>query len=67
VISVRDSADFSVKEEFVSECRSLGNDLYRDGNIQGAIVEYERGLSIWNWIESQLSDWKKHVTNLMIL
>ncbi len=45
----------------MNDCRARGNDFFRAENYISAIVEYDRALSVWDWVESVLSDWKRQV------
>lgn len=61
MLQIRRLTDFTAKLEFCDACRQKGNDRFGEGDYTAAIVEYERALSVWNWVESSLPDWKKNV------
>jgi len=60
-MEVRKSEDFQKKLTFSIECKEEGNRLVHLLEYDLAVIEYERALSIWKWIESRIVDWKRQV------
>ena len=44
--------------DFARECKKVGNDFYKESNYDGAINQYERCLSLFDWVEPTDPDWK---------
>jgi tetratricopeptide (TPR) repeat protein len=50
-----------LKVEFSAACKQKGNRYFHEEDYQRAVVEYERSLSVFQWIESSLGDkWKQN-------
>jgi hypothetical protein len=46
---------------FARECKNAGSNHFRDADYDAAINEYERCLSMLDWVEPTDPDWKKKV------
>lgn len=53
--------NFDRRFSFAKECKQRGNDHYKDLDYDGAINEYERCLSLFEWIDPTDPDWKNKV------
>jgi hypothetical protein len=65
VLRIRESADFETKIKFCDTCKKKGNASFAEEDFSAAIVEYERALSVWDWVESALADWKRNVRDFL--
>lgn len=61
IVKVRNCDEFDKIMEFSMACREEGNNLVKMQEYELAIVQYERALSVWKWIESTIPDWRKQV------
>ena len=47
--------------QFARSCKAEGNNHYKDADFDGAINQYERCLSVFDWVEPTDPDWKNKV------
>lgn len=58
---VRKGRNFDEILQFARECKKLGNEFYNSLDYDGAVNQYERCLSLFNWVEPTDPDWKNKV------
>jgi hypothetical protein len=67
VREMRKSTSAVQKIGFARECKNAGSNYFRDAEYDAAINEYERCLSMLDWVEPTDPDWKKKVTLLSLM
>lgn len=60
---MRNSGSAEEKIEFARACKNKGSDHFREQDYDAAINEYERCLSVMDWVEPTDPDWKKKVVS----
>ena len=58
---VRAAGSFDQSLEFAQECKLRGNEHFKAQDYDAAVNEYERCLSVFDWVEPTDKDWKKKV------
>ncbi len=57
--------NFEQRIGFSISCKELGNTYFKDGDFTSALVQYERALSVWEWIETRVQDWRRTVRKII--
>lgn len=61
VIETRQSSLFQSKYDIAVSFKHKGNEYLQAKDSYAAIIQYEKALSIWEWLESKLKNWKQNV------
>ena len=48
--------------EFSQLCKEIAGKHFYFEDYDGAVLEYERSLAIWEWIETCVEDWRRTVS-----
>lgn len=65
IIKVRETLanDFPALYQYAVDLKDIGNLEYKEGNMLGALNEYEKALSLFKWLRPLREDWKKRVSS----
>jgi hypothetical protein len=61
IIKARDTLSFPELYQYGVDLKDIGNLEYKEGNMLGAMNEYEKALSLFKWLKPLREDWKKRV------
>lgn len=61
VKEIRRNGSFQEKVAYADSYKELGNARYAIGDCDGAIVQYERALGVFHYVETKVVDWKRSV------
>ena len=61
VIEARNTLEFTELHDYGVQLKEKGNQEFKEGNILGAMNEYEKALSLFKWLKPLRDDWKKRV------
>ncbi len=61
IAQLRASGTFEQRYQYACGCREAAKSLFRAGEVDHALHEYEKALGVFRWVESSDPDWRTKV------
>ena len=62
IINARKTMEFEELYQLSQTLKDSGNSYFEEGDVHAAINEYEKGLSLFKYLQPTREDWKKRVS-----